>query len=86
MVKLPSEFAATWFPGYFWNVYEERLYSLKIDGILKPLKLIRPNHFNNWKEPGYRVSVGGFRRVMPLSRLKKLTCKDEEIPVKDGNV
>lgn len=83
MIKLPPDFTSTKFPGYFWNVCEKKLYSLKVDGILKPLTTIEPNHFNAWKEPGYRVSVKGSKRILRLSELEKLTLKDEEIPVRD---
>lgn len=82
MVHLPRNFTATKYPGYFWNMIEERLYSIKIDGILKPLKISNPNYFNKIQEPCYRVSVRGKRRCLMLSYLKKLVCQDTEIPVK----
>lgn len=81
-VSLPSEFVATRFPGYFWNTNTQTLYSIKIDGVLKELKIVRPNHFNNLREPAYRVSVQGYRRYMFLSLLEKLTPTESEIPVK----
>ena len=38
MVVLPSEFVQLDpCPGYYWNRYEKKLYSCKIDGLLKPL-------------------------------------------------
>lgn len=79
-VKLPQEFAATKYPGYFWNVEKKELYSIKIDGILKPLKKIFPNSFNILREPGYRVSVRGHRKFLPMSYLQKLRVECSEIP------
>lgn len=83
MVSLPEGFTATKYPGYFWHVPTQSLYSLKVDGILKPLKISGPNHFNKWHEPGYRVSVEGQRRVLWLSYLQKLKYTGySEIPVR----
>jgi len=75
MVKLPSEFVATKYPGYFWNTETQVLYSLKIDGVLKPLKIINPNRWNSWPMPGYRVSVKGRGRYLPIGYLKGLKPK-----------
>jgi hypothetical protein len=84
MVTLPYGFVSTWFPGYFWNTEEQRLYSLKIDGVLKPIRYVTPNHFNHLNEPGYRVSHKGVRRFMPMSKLKALPKHHTDvIPVKD---
>lgn len=86
MVKLPDVYAATWYPGYFFHLNTHVLYSLKIDGILKPLKKVHPNAFNQIQEPGYRVSYQGKRKFMPMSKLIAFT-KDHrdqvhEIPVR----
>lgn len=41
MVILPPPFVKTKYEGYFWNLSDKKLYSLKIDGVLKPLKAQR---------------------------------------------
>jgi len=65
MVTLPEEFVATRFSGYFWNIKDQRLYSIKVTGELKPLKHIKPNYFNRLQGTGgYRVSVRGYRRIL----------------------
>jgi len=74
MVKLPEQFLATRYPGYFWNTKDQWLYSMKIDGILKPIKKVYPNHFNHIHCPGFRVSVGGRRKFYPIDKLKQLTA------------
>ena len=73
MVVLPIEFVKTRYPGYFWNTESQTLYSLKIGGVLKEIKISRPNSFNNYSEPMYRVCVKGVRKGMSLSSLQKLT-------------
>lgn len=97
MVKLPPEYVATKFPGYFFNRDDEQLYSLKIDGVLKPLRFHTPNRFNHiWnytvklrdgsKVPctgGFYVSVRGNRKFMPLEALKDIEPHDSTIPVKE---
>ena len=37
MVTLPDNFTMTKYPGYFWNVLDKKLYSIKVTGELKPL-------------------------------------------------
>ncbi len=82
MVTLPPEFTATRYPGYFWNIKTQKLFSLKVSGELRELKLIRPNHWNGWKDPGYRVSHEGVRKVMSLPYLQTLKLKDSKIKIK----
>ena len=82
-VMLPDDFVMTKFPGYFWNVRTERLYTIKSTGCLKMLKentywVIKQYGF----EPGYRVSVKGIRRHLTLRYLKTLTpAPNQVIPV-----
>ena len=97
MVSLPPVFIATKYPGYFYNSSNEQLYSLKIDGILKPLKYQKPNRFNhmfNWRiklkdgsyvytEGGYYVSTKGRKKFYPIEELKELEQHDATIPVKE---
>ena len=90
MVKLPDDFVATKYPGYFFNTADDKLYSLKIDGVLKPLKHYKPNFFNHLynfpagEEGGYQVSVNGRRRWLLTKDLDKLTKEDSIIPVKES--
>jgi hypothetical protein len=88
MVNLPPQYVATKFPGYFFNTENKKLYSLKVSGILTPLKHIIPNRFNCWyhftKTGGYRVSVDGSNRVLTDEYLASLTPNENsEIPTKD---
>ncbi len=80
MITFPHGFVATKYTGYFWHIPTQSLYSIKVDGALKPLKISGPNQWNNWSAPGYRVSVRGVRRVLWLTDLQKLTDADSEIP------
>ena len=60
MVTLPKDFVAIKFPGYFWNIKEQRLYSMKVTGVLRPLAgPYTPNHFNHLLAPAYRISING---------------------------
>lgn len=86
MVKLPDEFVATKYPGYFFNRDDEQLYSLKVDGILKPLKYHVPNRFNHigrFSDGGFYVSVKGLRKFYPIEKLRELKPEDSTIPVKE---
>lgn len=84
MIKLPADFIATKYPGYFFNAFEDRLYSMKVDGVLKPIQFIRPNYFNKLHrtEGGYRISVKGVRKFLSIESLRKLKDHNATIPVK----
>jgi hypothetical protein len=62
-VTLPSNFIAMYYSGYFYNLDDCKLYSLKVKGVLKPLKHQKPS-IHNHMEPGYQVSVHGYRRYI----------------------
>lgn len=64
-VKLPKQFVSTRWPGYYWNIKEERLYSCKISGVLRPLTL-QDNSFVQWKFGGpiYQISINGKSKVV----------------------
>lgn len=84
MITLPKDFVMTKSPGYFWNVVEQKLYSIKVTGELRPLKFNRGGYFNGYKfEPGYSISVNGIRRRFCMDYLKSLCTTDaiEEIKV-----
>jgi hypothetical protein len=66
MIVLPPGFVSTRYAGYFWHIPEKKLYSCKVDGVLKPMKIKKP--FRN-KKIGYSVSVNGFKRLLPLDYL-----------------
>lgn len=90
MVVLPSEFVETKFPGYFWNVVDKRLYSVKVHGVLRPLKKQKQKWFfvngsNRVWPDGYWVSVNGRRRFMAESDLMPLEQKNaiQHFPVEN---
>jgi hypothetical protein len=81
MVTFPKDFVAIRYPGYFWNLVDKKLYSMKVSGVLRPLAGPRPaNPFNHYCE-GYQVSVDGYRRIIPMTYLRKLSAKNSVIPV-----
>lgn len=84
MIVLPIEFVPSKYPGYFWNTESQTLFSVKVDGVLKEIQISHPNNFNNLNQPGYRVSVKGKRKFLPLSYLKTLraTTSVDVYPVK----
>lgn len=80
MVTLPPQFIATKYPGYFWNVEDRQLYSIKVSGTLKPLVRCYPSYWTDYKE-GYKVSVTGHRRFMSMDYLRALNPTDSVIPI-----
>lgn len=80
MVSLPTDFVATRYPGYFWNLKEQKLYTMKVTGVLRPLVKPLPSFFNHYRDI-YKVSHNGKRRTMEVSTLKKLKAKDSVIPM-----
>jgi hypothetical protein len=78
MVTLPKDFVATRYPGYFWNVVERKLYSLKVTGELRPMTFHKGGNFG-WVrvEPGYQISVKGKKRTYTMDYLGSLTATNE---------
>lgn len=79
MVTLPLPFVAISYPGYFWNLSDHQLYSLKVGGVLRPLRLQRKNAYH--EEDCYYISHEGQKFVINKSTLMVLEEKDSEIPV-----
>lgn len=81
MITFPKNLTATYLPGYFWDVENKELYSIKIGGVLKKLKRLKATRFmkkcGHWY---YRVSHEGNNRYLPRHYLLSLTLKDSEIP------
>lgn len=78
MVTLPKDFVATRYPGYFWNVKEKKLYSLKVTGELRPMTFFKGGTFYGVRhEPGYKLSVNGRRRRYTMDYLGSLTSTNE---------
>jgi len=78
MVTLPKDFVATRYPGYFWNVVEKKLYSIKVTGELRPMAFHKGGNFG-WVrvEPGYQISVKGKKRTYTMEYLGSLTATNE---------
>lgn len=72
MIQFPSEFVKTPWPGYFWHQTEERLYSIKVRGVLRPMKLKREFYSpRTGKIPeGYCISVNGHRKIVTAEFIK----------------
>jgi hypothetical protein len=85
MVTLPKDFVATRYPGYFWNVVEKKLYTIKVSGELRPMTFQHGGNFYGHRiEPGYQISVKGRKRKYTLDYLGSLkaTKAIQEIGVK----
>jgi hypothetical protein len=73
MVVLPSEFVMTRYPGYFWNIVEKKLYSIKVTGELRPMTFDKGGRFYGRDiAPGYRISVNGQKHKLTMEYLGKL--------------
>jgi len=81
MITLPPQYIATKFPGYFWNVNQQALYSIKVSGVLTRLKHTKPSIFTHWNS-GYRVSVNGRRMWLSDQYLTNLKPHNSVIPEK----
>ena len=87
MVTLPKDFVATRYPGYFWNVVEKKLYSIKVTGELKPMTFDKGGRFYGRDIlPGYRISVNGRKGKMTMEYLGKLKATNniQEIGVNNA--
>ena len=79
-------------PGYFWDVVDHKLYSIKLGGELRELKVHRLHpmaHHNGFSSRFSKIKVGekyytmsnrGIRRNASVRYLKTLTMVDYTIP------
>lgn len=73
-VVFPPEFVATKYPGYFWNVKTQTLFTAKL-GVLRQLGRCRPCKYNDMFD-GYRICHQGNRRNLKMGYLRKLKQGD----------
>lgn len=81
MIKFPDEFVATQYPGYFWNVNNRRLYTIKVSGVLQPLRQYSANRWQNQPGEHYRISHQGKRQILLVANLARLRIQDQTVPV-----
>lgn len=85
MVTLPKDFVATRYSGYFWNVKERKLYTIKVTGELRPMTFNKGGRFYGVTHlPGYQISVEGRKRKLTMDYLGTLKATEaiQEIKVK----
>lgn len=85
MITLPSELKAIrGFPGYFFRESDKQLFSIKIGGVLKPLKHknsppLAWNRFQGFS--GWELSKGGKRHnISDEAIVKRLIQEDHQVP------
>ena len=71
MITFPDGFVATRFPGYFWNIKDEKLYTMKVTGVLRPMRRCDPAPYEENGQASYRVSVQGIRMRLTISQIKR---------------
>ena len=74
MITFPDGFVATRFPGYFWNTTDEKLYTMKVTGVLRPMRISTPPP-DQPDRASYRVSVNGVRRRLTTAQIKRILVR-----------
>lgn len=81
-ILFPEEFKALkGHPGYFWHVGQQRLYSIKIGGVLRKLKIQYPNKHCPIPVPYYQLSKNGNTVYIGIDRIEKILEDPHTIPV-----
>lgn len=80
MIVLPPNLVATKFPGYYWDVLEKKLYSIKVSGTLTEMKFQKGRHlmingYYKYIPDGYRVSFKGKTHRYTMEYLRSLKPK-----------
>lgn len=83
MVTLPKNLTATIYPGYFWDVTNKDLYSIKT-GTLKKIKKNITNKYTKHLCYKYyfNISHKGKSKIFTDGYLESLTLQDSIIPIK----
>ncbi len=91
-IEFPQGFVALKkYPGYFWNTEEKKLYSMKVDGILKPLRqyvytdvaarhMFRPRMFIGDKY--YTIYQKSKRKTVIVHEIERYLDYDHVIPIR----
>jgi len=81
MISLPSELKAILkFPGYFYRESDDKLFSIKIGGDLRPLKHKKcpPMSWNDFQGfSGWELSKNGRKYNIPDSKIKTLLIQTD---------
>ncbi|MGZ8924589.1 MAG: hypothetical protein ACXW2E_01770 [Nitrososphaeraceae archaeon] len=79
-VSLPEYFIAVpYYPGYFFHIKEQHLYSIKT-GELKRLKLYLASPYR--MKAGYNISTKGIRRTISQEYLHRLSKTPHKSTIK----
>lgn len=74
MITFPEHFKAIkGFPGYYWNIEEEHIYSIKIGGILRRIKKYQPSYYSMNKGlvvPYFQLSKNGKTHYLAIDRIE----------------
>lgn len=90
MISFQKTLTPTKYPGYYWDVESKKLYSFKIGGVLKEMKLLklpyflkRNVYFKNMYvgQKYYRLSHKGRTVYLTYDYLEKLKIKDYTITI-----
>ena len=84
MIALPIEYEKTKYPGYFWNMNDKKLYSIK-SGVLKPLVMQRKGYWypntRTYLKRGYYISHKGIKHHIGEHGYRLVKRTDSLIPV-----
>jgi hypothetical protein len=78
VIILPPGLTPTKYPGYYYDMGEKQLYSIKQGGVLRPIKY-QPSSFWNKGNGGYTISHKGQKRYLIDEYLQALPLKDHII-------
>lgn len=85
-VRFPEDFIPLKnFDGYFWNTRHKQLYSIKVNGVLTPLK-VNSGRYPPWvRDLGrhYQISHRGRRRYIPLCDIDKFLHEGDYVIKQD---
>ena len=81
MITLPPTLTPIKYPGYYWCVETNRLFPIKIGGVLREIKKRRvPKHVPFPGDFAYSISHEGKSINIPEYRLQNTKLKDYEVP------
>ena len=81
MITFPDGFVATKYPGYFWNTADEKLYTMKVTGILRPMRMSYPAPQYECTQASYQVRVNGVRRRLTTDQIKRILVPNGTVPI-----
>lgn len=84
MINFPEGLMAIkGYPGYFWDTKTNHLFSIKVGGVLRPLKIQKPFYTKqiSIEVDHWSVSINGRQKILTVDKILRRLEDPHDIPI-----